>query len=1072
MFQQRAITEQRFHRVRRELIQPNIWQPREPFEVTAWAVPPNADGTAAEPVPVAEALAADFEPITPGTAWGSPWATTWFKASAIVPEQFAGQPIDAILDIGFTNIGPGFQAEGLIWQPNARGDWVPQRGLHPMNHVVRLSDAPVPGERYEFLIEAASNPTLVTFRPEANSDVLTAEHNPIYTLGNCDLAVVNRDLYELNQDYRCIWRWLVELPDDEPRHNELLHALAASLDALDPVDPAGSANAARAELAEVMARPASASAHRISAIGHAHIDSAWLWPIRETIRKCARTFSNALRLMEVDPEFRFGCSQAVQYDWMRVNYPSIFEGIKEAVARGQWIPIGGQWVEADGNITGGESHLRQLLHGQRFFREHFGITCSEVWIPDVFGYPASLPQFFRLGGAERFLTQKLSWNRTNKFPHHTFWWEGIDGSRVFTHFPPVDTYNANFSPRELNYAVHNFRDHGAATRSLMPFGHGDGGGGPSPYMLDQYHRSKNFEGGPRIVIESPAAFFDAAMAEYPDAPVWVGELYFETHRGTYTSQARTKVGNRRAELLLREAELWSALAFGTSLQDGYPSAELDDLWKTVLLHQFHDILPGTSIAWVHREAEATYGDVLARLEVLIDRALTHIMGRSTVATSKPLWFANPAPFDRDEIVVLDASKDLEEPAVGASGQVLSDGHIALRVQAPAMSIAPVPNPAARAALLEPVAATAHAHGFTLDNGIIAVELNEHGAVTSLVQLSSGRELVAPGETANQWHLHHDLPYEYDAWDIEEYYRNRVEVLGPADSVKLVDSGPLAARVEVTRRFRASSLTETFELRAGSPRLDVHVALDWHERNHLLKVAWPLDIATTEVVRDIQYGHLRTPIHTNTSWDAARFEICAHKWIDVREGDFGCALLNNGRYGHDVTRTRTSEGSPSTTVRLTVVKGAQYPDPHADEGLHEFTYALLPHCGNAALEVISEGYRLNMPVRVIPSGTASDSPRRPEVTAWLVRSTNPSVIVEVVKVAENGSGDLIVRVWESLGNRTTTELRLSTPFGRAWLTDALEDGIPPAPSPQLETIDNRTLGLGLRPFQIATIRISS
>ncbi|MCB1256852.1 MAG: alpha-mannosidase, partial [Microthrixaceae bacterium] len=844
MFQHRTATEQRLHRVRRELIRPRIWWPRIPFDVTAWAVPANDDGTAADPVPVNKAIEAEFLPISPGAAWGAPWATTWFKLTATVPEGFDGQPVDAVLNVGFTNIGPGFQAEGMIWTENAEGDWVPERGLHPMNHVVRVSDAAVAGDVIEFLIEAASNPTLTTFRPEANSDLGTAGRDPIYTLGNCDLAIANRDLYELNQDYRCVWRWMVELPADEPRHNELLAAISSSLDALDPLDPIGTAVAARAQLASVMAKPASPSAHRISAIGHAHIDSAWLWPIRETVRKCARTFSNALRLMDADPEFRFGCSQAVQYEWMRVHYPSIFEGITEAVKRGQWVPIGGQWVEADGNITGGESHIRQLLHGQRFFREHFGVTCTEVWIPDVFGYPASLPQFFRLGGAERFLTQKLSWNRTNKFPHHTFWWEGIDGSRVYTHFPPVDTYNANFSPRELNYAVHNFRDHDVATRSLMPFGHGDGGGGPSPDMLDQFHRSRNFEGGPRIEIESPSEFFDAAMAENPNAPVWVGELYFETHRGTYTSQSRTKVGNRRAEVALREAELWSALAFGTSPQDGYPSAELDELWKTVLLHQFHDILPGTSIAWVHREAEATYADVLARLEVLIDRALSHLLGQSAGAAGNPLWLANPAPFDRDEIVVLDASKDLEESAIGASGQVLSDGHVALRVQAPAMSVASLPDPAVRADPLEPAAATTHGpeQAVRLNNGIISVEFNESGAVTSLVHLSTKREVIPRGETANEWHLHHDLPYEYDAWDIEEYYRNRVEVLTRADSVTVLDAGPLVARVQVTRGFRSSTLTEVVELRAGSPRLDVHVTLDWNERDHLLKVAWPLDIS--------------------------------------------------------------------------------------------------------------------------------------------------------------------------------------------------------------------------------------
>ncbi|MGB6057548.1 MAG: hypothetical protein WBF71_04725, partial [Microthrixaceae bacterium] len=620
MFQQRLISERRLKRIRDDLIRPNIWRRSLPFEVEVWAVPPT-DGLASDPVPVVEALAAEYSPITSGSPWGAPWATTWFKFRAVIPEEFAGRSLDAILNLGFGGSGPGFSAEAMIWVPGEDGTWIPDRGLHPMNHTVRVSDSAVAGEVVEFLVEAASNPMMLSFAPDPNSDVQTAGTDAIYRLGPCVLAVVETELQELERDFSCVKGWLSESAPNEPRANELLVAIERSMDALDPLDPVGSAAQARDELATVLAVPAGPSAHRISAIGHAHIDSAWLWPIRETIRKCARTFSNVLRLMDEEPDFRFGCSQAVQYEWMRLHYPSIFDRIGEAVRRGQWIPIGGQWVEADGNITGGESHVRQLIHGQRYFREHFGITCTEVWIPDVFGYPAALPQIFRLAGADRFLTQKLSWNRTNSFPHHTFWWEGIDGSRVYTHFPPVDTYNAEVTPRELAYAVHNFKDHGRSTRSLMPFGHGDGGGGPTAEMLARLRRSKNLDGSPRIEIESPEQFFDAAMAEYPDPPVWVGELYFETHRGSYTSQARTKVGNRRAEVALREVELWSTTAFGGSESDGYPLADLDALWKTVLLHQFHDILPGTSIGWVHREAEATYAEVLDRLTALKDRAL-------------------------------------------------------------------------------------------------------------------------------------------------------------------------------------------------------------------------------------------------------------------------------------------------------------------------------------------------------------------------------------------------------------------------------------------------------------------
>ncbi|WP_374101071.1 alpha-mannosidase, partial [Streptomyces phytophilus] len=355
-------------------------------------------------------------------------------------------------------------------------------------------------------------------------------------------------------------------------------------------------------------------------VGHAHIDSAWLWPVRETVRKCARTFTNMTALAAEYPELVFACSSAQQYAWMKERHPEVFDRIRKAVAAGTWAPVGGMWVEADGNLPGGEALARQLVHGRRFFEEEFGIGQAGVWLPDSFGYTAAYPQLARLAGAEWFLTQKLSWNETNRLPHHTFAWEGIDGTRIFTHFPPVDTYNAELTGAELAHAERNFADKGPATRSLVPFGFGDGGGGPTRSMLEKARRLRDLEGSPRVKSGAPDAFFAAARAEYERLPVWRGELYLENHRGTYTSQARTKRGNRRSEALLREAELWAATA---AVRAGapYPYERLAAVWERVLLNQFHDILPGTSIAWVHRQAEQVYGEVRAELEAIIAEAL-------------------------------------------------------------------------------------------------------------------------------------------------------------------------------------------------------------------------------------------------------------------------------------------------------------------------------------------------------------------------------------------------------------------------------------------------------------------
>ncbi len=1060
----RTIVEARLGRVVRERIRPALVAARSPLTVEAWEVP-------GEPVPVTDALAATYEPFAVGGEWGRPWGTTWFRMAGQVPAEWAGRRVEAVINLAFTN-SPGFQAEGLLWgeRPAGSGSWVPLRGLHPFNHDVAVADPAVGGESVSYLVEAAANPNLTAHRPDVNSDLLTAGTSPIYALTRAELVAVEVDVVELREDVRTLQELMGLLPLDQPRRHEILRALERMLDVLVLDDVAGSAAAARAELAEVLARPAVPSAHRLSAIGHAHIDSAWLWPIRETKRKCARTFSNVLNLMDEYPELKFGCSQAAQYEWMLDDYPSVFEGIAQRVAEGRWIPIGGMWVEPDTNLAGGEALVRQITHGQRFFREHFGRQSTEVWIPDVFGYPASLPQIMRLGGIDRFLTQKMSWNKTNAFPHHTFWWEGIDGSTVFTHFPPIESYNALFRPTQLRHAVATFAEKGRATRSLMPFGFGDGGGGPTRQMMREYQRVRDLEGLPRIEIESAEAFFDAAMAEYPDAPRWVGELYLESHRGTLTSQARTKAGNRRCELLLRQAELWCVAAYGTTEDAGYPAAELDRIWKTVLLHQFHDILPGSSIGWVHREAEATYAGLVDQLEAVIAGALARLAS----SAGGPV-LANAAPHDRDEVAVLSAgSLDASDPRV----QVLADGgSVAARVQVPAMGVAAL-APIESAQLGPGDAVTYDADGRGLGNGHVVVTFDEHGLLSSVLDLAADREVLAHGGRGNLLQLHPDLPTEYDAWDLDDFYRRQVTDLVDLDRFEVLDTGPLVGRVRISRSIRQSTVVQVVEVRAGSPRVDVHTEIDWHERDHVLKVSFPLDVHADHLSREIQFGHVSTAIHTNTSWDAARFEVCAHRWVDVSEAGYGVALLNDAKYGHDATRTRSTtpagDDTTSTTLRLTLLKGAQYPDPHADEGHHSFTYALLPHAGDLrAAGVVAEGYRLNLPLRVaVPVAPEHPDASNPAtgIAVPVVTSGEAAVVVEAVKPADDGSGDLIVRCYESWGGRAPLDLRLGFEPASVTVVDFLEEANPTIPVVPIEVEGPRVAGT-LRPFQIVTLRIA-
>ncbi|MCW2632693.1 MAG: alpha-mannosidase, partial [Pseudonocardia sp.] len=473
MHDDRRMVEERVDRVLRERIRPAKYAMSIPLDVAAWQVPD-------EPVPVEEALGAQFEPFAVGTPWGRPWSTTWFRLVGRVPQEWAGRRVEAVIDLGFVGDWPGQQAEALVHDLAGQ----PVKGIEPSNTYVPVpgpGGAPcVGGEPVGYLVEAAANPDILGggFIPTTLGDKLTAGDAPLYRLARADLAALDEQAWHLGLDVEVLSQLMHELAFTDPRRHEILRALERAMDALDLDEVAGSAAAARDELAPALASPAQASAHRISAVGHAHIDSAWLWPLRETIRKTARTFANVTALAQEYPEFMFACSQAQQYAWVKQHQPEVYRRMQDAAKAGQWVPVGGMWVEADGNLPGGEALARQLVHGKRFFLDEFGVDCQGVWLPDSFGYTAAYPQLARLAGMRWFLTQKISWNQTNRFPHNTFWWEGIDGSRIFTHFPPADTYNGTLEGAELARAVANYAEKGAGSRSLLPFGHGDGGGGP------------------------------------------------------------------------------------------------------------------------------------------------------------------------------------------------------------------------------------------------------------------------------------------------------------------------------------------------------------------------------------------------------------------------------------------------------------------------------------------------------------------------------------------------------------------------------------------------------------------
>ncbi|MFI6093094.1 alpha-mannosidase [Streptomyces sp. NPDC051218] len=1026
MHDDRTLTERRLARVLDQRLRPAVHARSLPLEVSA-------HHTFGEPIPVKEGIAGPYEPVATGTRWGSAWSTSWIKISGTVPDDWAGERVEAVLDLGFAATQPGFSAEGLVHRP----DGTPVKALNPRNTWLLVAEQAQGGEDFEFHIEAAANPLIFDFDAAGDPYVPTRAGDiapwlrgegpaepagePLYRLTRMDLAVFDETVWELVQDLDVLSGLMHQLPEDSTRRSQIRHTVSRALDAIDLQDIAGCAGQARTLLAPALSAPAHAGAHQISAVGHAHIDTAWLWPVRETVRKAARTVSNVTALMDDHPDFKFVMSQAQQLAWLKEQRPEVYARVREKVASGQFLPTGSLWVEPDTNLSGGESLVRQFVHGKRFYLEEFGIETRDMWLPDTFGYNAALPQLMKLAGIDWFLTQKISWNTTNAFPHHTFWWEGIDGSRVFSHFPPVDSYNGDLSGADIGHTERNFRDKGAANRSLVPFGYGDGGGGPTREMLARADRLANLEGSAKVELEGPADFFTKAHEEYPDAPVWVGELYLELHRGTLTSQLATKQGNRRCEHLLREAELWAATA-AVRTGEPYPYAALDRIWKTVLLQQFHDILPGSSIAWVHRETEQAHGEAARELNTLIDTAQRSLAGPPAPDGSEVVF--NAAPHDRDGV-----------PALGGTPRPASPRTV------------PVQASHGGSLVLDN-----GCDSLILDNGLIRITVDARGLITSAYDYRARREALAPGTVGNLLQLHQDFPNQWDAWDVDAFYRNTVQDLTQADKVTARGDA-----IEVVRTVNHSRIRQLLTLSEGSCRLDIDTTVDWREREKILKAAFPLDVRAAHSTSEIPFGHVQRPTHSNTSWDAARFEICAHRYLYLSEPGWGAALVNDSTYGHDVTRDVRPDGGTTTTARLSLLRAPLFPDPDADQGEHRLCYGLV--LGADIGDAIREGYGFNLAERSV-AGTATVEP--------LVEVDHNGVVIEAVKLADDSSGDVIVRLYESLGGRATTTLRAGFPLSDATLTDLLER--PLSGAPEL-TRDAAGLRLDLRPFQILTVRLT-
>jgi alpha-mannosidase len=809
----------------------------------------------------------------------------------------------------------------------------------------------------------------------------------------------------------------------------------------------------------------------VTAVGHAHIDMAWLWRLSHTREKAARTFATVLHLMRQYPEYRFVHSSPQLYLYLKEDYPDIFAAVRDKIAGGEWEVTGATWIEPDTNLPGGESLVRQFLYGIRTVRQEFGVDMKLLWLPDVFGYSYALPQIIRKCGVRYFMTTKISWSQFNRFPYDTFRWRGLDGTEVLTHFVTTPeetswfyTYNGQLRPPDVQGIWQQYRQKEVNDDLLFLFGWGDGGGGPTREMLETARLLANLPGLPQVRLGKAEPYF-AALEErvtQRQLPVWDGELYLEYHRGTYTSQAYNKRANRLSEILYHKAEWLNAMADTLTGEAAYPAAALQQGWQLILLNQFHDILPGSSIRQVYEDSRQDYDQIAAiGREALADAQQRIVAG--VAGGEEQLLVFNPLPWSRDSLVELPwseqmAGKTILNPDGRPSPLQWVENEQGHRLLLEARELPALGYQAYPLALPPPESAPCElvVTPQRLENGYYRLELNEQGQLVSLFDKQAGREVLAPGCRANVLQVFEDKPLAYDAWDIDIYYQEKMREIGELVAADVEEEGPLRGVLRLQWRYYDSTLSQRLTIYYRSPRIDFRTQVDWQEQQTLLKVAFPLNVRTSRATFEIQFGAIERPTHWNTSWDYARFEQVGHKWVDLSEGNYGVALLNDCKYGHDVK---------DNVLRLTLIKSAVRPDPLADRGRHDFTYSLLPHRGDwRQSPVVNEAYALNYPSLPLLVEPVGELPGPLPTRYSFAAVDSDHVIIESVKKAEDDDA-WIIRLYECKQYRAEdVTLTLGRPIRRAAACNLIEE------EESDVTYDGRQLAFAIAPYEIKSFKV--
>ena len=943
-------------------------------------------------------------------------AHAWFYKHVEIPEEMRGHNVELCVSTqlnGWDAVNPQFIAyvDGVLVQ-----------GLDTNHREVFLDNAK---EAYDIYIYAYSG------------------KNSNYLEFNVSLRVFDEALRKLYYSLAVPYEITLDLDPNDKTYVDIKGYLETAINQIDLRDPRSEACRASVQAAQAYLDGVfydgycKESGVNAICIGHTHIDVAWLWTLAQTREKVLRSFSTVLTLMKKYPEYKFMSSQAQLYKFLKEESPELYAEVKEMVRAGRWEVEGAMWVEADCNLSSGESLVRQVLYGKRFFKDEFGVDCKVLWLPDVFGYSAALPQILKKSGVESFVTSKIGWNETNRMPYDTFWWEGIDGTDIFAFFmtaqdkhrgklpeTPV-TYNAKLNPNQLQGAYDRYQQKEINNEVMITFGFGDGGGGPTRKDLEYYNLlKKGLPAVPKAKMEFAGSMLSRVRAralQNPKTPRWQGELYLEYHRGTYTSMAQNKRYNRKSEFLYEKAETTALLA-NILTGAAYPKAELHEGWETILLNQFHDIIPGSSIKEVYEVSKSQYEALLQAGNRMVKNAGAEVIGN--VATDGGVLVFNPNSFE-------------------ASGTVQLNGETVFVRDIPAKGYKIVKDYEARGEV--------QATEKVLENAFFRIELDETGAFTRLYDKRNDREVLKSGARGNVLTAYEDYPRDYDNWEISNYYKEKSWELSDKAEIYPVSDGARAG-VEIRKPFMNSVITQKVWLYDDVARIDFDTDIDWKEKHLVLKTAFPVDINADKATYEIQFGTVERPTHSNTSWDAAKFEVCAHKFADLSEYGYGVSLLNDCKYGHDI-----HDG----VIRLTMLKCGTYPNPDADKCHHTFTYSLYPHAGNyREAGTIQQAYLLNQPMTAFKlqkqSGTLPES-------YSLLSLDCDNVIAETVKEAED-SDAVIVRLYEAYNQRVRTTLTTGFDFKRVTLCDLLENEVEELPT------DGRAIALTVRPFEIVTLKI--